>query len=346
MSNIKIHDTYIEVLEQKRKPKKLTGTRFANVMGLNNWSTPFETWCAITRTYEKPFEENIYTHAGKVIEPKVVEYLRDVYFMELRTPEDVWGQDYFKQTWGDFYPEEKIFGGMWDAIGDDYIVEIKTTKRAEDWLHGIPIYYKLQAALYAYLSGFDDVIVTVSFLQPRDYDKPEEFIPNVENTKVFEFKMSEDFPNFEEDYILPAKAFWKKHVETGISPEFDERKDAEVLKELRTNYVEADESNIAEVLAEADKLLDEINRFDDLIKDKRKKLKALENKIKDYMLEQFNEDDTRVEITSDNFIWTTSKSVRKTFNKKALEKEHPDLVEKYEEEKETYTLRKKAVDKD
>lgn len=27
-----------------RKPKKLTGTRFAAVMGLNAWSTPFEIW--------------------------------------------------------------------------------------------------------------------------------------------------------------------------------------------------------------------------------------------------------------------------------------------------------------
>ena len=37
-------------------PKKVTGTRFAAIMGANTWKTPFSTWCEITRTYEEPFE--------------------------------------------------------------------------------------------------------------------------------------------------------------------------------------------------------------------------------------------------------------------------------------------------
>ncbi len=65
----------IAVMPPKR-PKKITGTRFAAIMGLNRWSTPFEAWCAITRTYEKPFEDTIYTIAGKIIEPKQAEYMR------------------------------------------------------------------------------------------------------------------------------------------------------------------------------------------------------------------------------------------------------------------------------
>ena len=36
------------------KPKKITGTRFAAIMGLNKWTSPFNAWCAITRTYEEP----------------------------------------------------------------------------------------------------------------------------------------------------------------------------------------------------------------------------------------------------------------------------------------------------
>ena len=31
------------------------------------------------------------------------------------------------------------------------VIEIKTTKRAEDWADGVPIYYKIQAMLYARL---------------------------------------------------------------------------------------------------------------------------------------------------------------------------------------------------
>ena len=63
-----------------RKPKKITGTRFAAILGLNQWSTPFEAWCAITRTWERPFEDTIYTFAGKVIEPKQADYMAQKYF--------------------------------------------------------------------------------------------------------------------------------------------------------------------------------------------------------------------------------------------------------------------------
>lgn len=42
-----------------KKCKKITGTRFATILGLNPWSTEFEMWCAITKTYEKPFEDTI-----------------------------------------------------------------------------------------------------------------------------------------------------------------------------------------------------------------------------------------------------------------------------------------------
>ena len=95
------------------RPKKCTGTRFAAIMGLNAWTTPFNAWCAITRTYEEPFEDTIYTLAGKAIEPKQAEYMREKYFWKkLVTPTDVYGEDYFKKTWGDFFKDEPIFGGM------------------------------------------------------------------------------------------------------------------------------------------------------------------------------------------------------------------------------------------
>ena len=47
-------DNKIQIVPPKR-PKKLTATRFATILGLNPWSTPFEVWCEITRTYQKPF---------------------------------------------------------------------------------------------------------------------------------------------------------------------------------------------------------------------------------------------------------------------------------------------------
>lgn len=325
-----------------KKFKKLTATRFATVMGLNAWSTPFEAWCEITRTYEKPFEDSIYTIAGKVIEPKIIEYLQKRYFMDIKSPTDVYGPDYFKQTWGDFFPDQKVLGGMWDVLGDDFVVEIKTTKRAEDWKLDVPIYYKLQACLYAYLLGFDDVVMTVSFLDDKDYLNPENFVPSIDNTKLYEFKLSEAFPTFEESYIKPALDFWKNHVETGISPDFDEKKDAEILKVLRKNVVEASDQEIEKLIAEADKLQVSIDKAEAKLIDKQKRLKEINDQVKKYMSDQFREGDKKVEITGKSFVWTLTKSSRASVDSKALKAD--GLYDKYATTTETLTLKKAPLE--
>lgn len=54
MADIKwLEGNRIQIAPPKRT-KKITGTRFATILGLNPWSTAFEMWCAITKTYEKP----------------------------------------------------------------------------------------------------------------------------------------------------------------------------------------------------------------------------------------------------------------------------------------------------
>ena len=54
-SSMKWNDDKTITITPPAKPKKITGTRFAAIMGLNKWTSPFNAWCAITRTYEEPF---------------------------------------------------------------------------------------------------------------------------------------------------------------------------------------------------------------------------------------------------------------------------------------------------
>ena len=247
-------------IDPPKKPKKCTGTRFAAVLGLNKWSSPFEAWCAITRTYEEPFEDTIYTIAGKTIEPKQAAYIAYSYFWErLISPTDVYGEDYFKKTWGDFFPDNKIFGGMWDYlfVDDDgkpkAVLEMKTTKRAEDWLDDIPEYYAMQAALYAYLLGVDDVIMVCTVLEDKDYEDPGKFSVNPTNTFTRPFKVSERYPDMAKT-IKKVEKWWKAHVVKGVSPKYDEKKDAEILKALRANTVNP-ETDVAELVKEAEEKL-------------------------------------------------------------------------------------------
>lgn len=329
----------IQITPPKRT-KKVTGTRFATILGLNPWSTPFEMWCAITKTYEKPFEDTIYTIAGKTIEPKQAEYMKKSYGMDLITPTDRYGQDYFDKTWGDFFPENPYFGGMWDYLGVDEngtvdtVLEMKTTKRIEDWQNDAPEYYALQAALYAYLLGVDNVIMVASFLEEKDYEDPSKFVPNIKNTITVEFKVSERYPDFER-MVAEVKSWWGEYVTGGISPVYDEKKDAEILAALRTHNLTPD-TDIDALIKEAEGLKKEVDVTAAAIADKEKRLKEISDIIKEHAMTQFRDGDKKVEIKGSTYTWTVSRSETTTIDKKALEAD--GLLEKYQKKSEQYRM--------
>lgn len=329
----------IQITPPKRT-KKVTGTRFATILGLNPWSTPFEMWCAITKTYEKPFEDTIYTIAGKTIEPKQAEYMKKSYGMDLITPTDRYGQDYFNKTWGDFFPENPYFGGMWDYLGVDEngtvdtVLEMKTTKRIEDWQNDAPEYYALQAVLYAYLLGVDNVIMVASFLEEKDYEDPSKFVPNIKNTITVEFKVSERYPDFER-MVAEVKSWWGEYVTGGISPVYDEKKDAEILAALRTHNLTPD-TDIDALIKEAEGLKKEVDTTAAAIADKEKRLKEISDIIKEYAMTQFRDGDKKVEIKGSTYTWTVSRSETTTIDKKALEAD--GLLEKYQKKSEQYRM--------
>ena len=361
MKEIKWLDGCVQT-EPIKKNKKITGTHFPTVLGSNPFSSPFEVWCRCTRTYEKPFEGNKYTNAGQIIEPKVFDFLRNSmgFGNRLVTPEDIYGKDHFKKTWGDFYPETSIYGGMWDALINDengnteYVVEIKTVQvdgrsgsLEERWKDGeAPDYQALQASLYAHLLGVDKVLmVAVALYDSKgDYENPEQVVPSFANGNVYidEFKVSERYPNFEM-YIEIATDWWNNYVLTGTSPAFDEKKDAEILAALRTNTLNPD-TNIAELIKEAEQLKTEIDSVYDSIGDKEKRLEGITKQIKAYAQEQFRDGDTKVSIKGTKLEYVLSKTDSTEIDKKLLEAD--GLLEKYSKPKTSYRLTTSKIKED
>lgn len=324
-----------------KKTKKITGTRFATILGLNPWSTAFEMWCAITKTYEKPFEDTIYTIAGKTIEPKQAAYMKKSYAMDILSPTDMWGADYFNKTWGDFFPESPHLGGMWDYLlkndEDQHIeavLEMKTTKRAEDWENDVPEYYALQAALYAYLLGVDDVIMVASFLEEKDYEDPSKFKPSAANTITVEFKVSERYPDFAEK-VAQVEQWWTDYVETGISPAYDEKKDAEILAALRTNTL-SPETDIEALIKEAEGIKKELDEVAATTVDKEKRLKTINDIIKEHAMSQFRDGDKKVEVKGATYTWTVSRSETTGVDKDALKAD--GLLDKYTKKSTQYRM--------
>ena len=360
MKEVKWNGSTISV-EPPKKPKKITGTHFPTIVGVNPFSTDFEVWCRCTRTYEIPFEGNKYTNAGQIIEPKVFDFLRTSMGFGSRvvTPEDEYGKDHFKKTWGDFYPHVPIFGGMWDALVKDengnieYVVEIKTVQvdgrsgSLEDrWKDGeAPHYQALQASLYAYLLGVDKVLMVAVALEDKrgDYEHPEQVVPSYANGNVYidEFRVSERYPNFDM-YIEKATAWWNSYVLTGISPEFDEKKDIEILKVLRTNSV--DTSNISDLLEKAEQLKTEIETVMATLDNKQSELKSILEQIKKYALSQFRDGDTKVSIRGSRYEWVLSKTNTTELDKDALKAD--GLWEKYNKPKTNYRLTTSEIKED
>ena len=336
----------IQIVPPKR-PKKLTATRFATVLGLNPWSTPFEIWCAVTRTWEKPFEDTKYTLAGKSIEPKQAAYMKDTYMMSnLVTPTEIWGEDYFHKTYGDFFPEQKVLGGMYDFLLYDKngkpttVLEMKTTGRVEDWKDDIPEYYALQAALYAYLLGVDEVIMVASFLEPKDYENPEKFVCSGENTITRPFKVSERYPDFEKKYVKPALKWWKDFVESGISPAFDERKDAEILKALRTNNL-SPETDMAALVKETEDLKAKLDAHAAEVAEDEKRYKVLTDMIKKAAIAQFRDGDKKVSIAGSAYNWEVSRTSTTKIDKDAMKAD--GILAKYTTTEDSYRISPKII---
>lgn len=361
MKDIKWNGTTITV-DTPKKPKKITGTHFPTVLGFDPWKTPFEAWCRCTRTYEIPFEGNKYTNAGEIIEPKVFDFLRISmgFGKKLVTPEDVYGKDHFKKTWGDFFPEHPIFGGMWDCLvvndegKPEYVVEIKTVQvdgrsgSLEDrWKEGeAPHYQALQASLYAYLLGIDKVLMIAVALEDKkgDYEHPEQVVPSYANGNVYidGFNISERYPNFDL-YIERATAWWRTYVMNGLSPEYDEKKDAEILKALRTNSL-SPETDMSALLIEAEQLKAEIDEVNSTVAEKEKRLKAINEQIKKYALEQFRDGDTKVSLKGQRYEWVLSKTTTTELDKDSLKAD--GLYEKYSKEKINYRLTTSDIKED
>ena len=361
MKSIEWNGTSIKT-DVPAKPKKITGTHFPTVLGVNPFSSPFEVWCRCTRTYEIPFEGNKYTNAGQIIEPKVFDFLRKSmgYGNKVVTPEDVYGKDHFKKTWGDFYPEHPFLGGMWDALilddnrKIDCVVEIKTVQvdgrsgsLEQRWKNGeAPHYQALQAALYAWLLGVDKVLMVAVALEDKkgDYEHPEQVIPSYANENVYtdEFRVSERYPNFDL-YIEQATAWWNTYVLKGVSPEFDEKKDAEILKALRTNTLNPD-TDITKLIAEAESLYYEVETVEQSLEESKKRLKVVTEQIKKYALEQFRDGDTKVSIPGQRFEFVLSKSETTELDKDALKAD--GLWEKYNKPKTNYRLTKTNIKED
>lgn len=303
---------------QPKRVKKITGTRFAAILGLNPWSTPFEAWCDMTGVYKIPFEGNKFTNAGAAIEPIVIDYLDRKYFFGrgLLKSADQWFGKTKDQLHYDHFPKEAVFGGMWDARTKTGVYELKTTKRSEDWMkNGVftpPEYYKLQGALYAYLMGLDEFRMVVSFLEEKDYDQPELYTPAPENTIMKKYSLQAEYPNFE-SHINYCLGWREKHVAGCVSPGWDDKRDADIVKALTTAHVVPHEGGderdpVSVIISEIEPLQAKIDAMEDALAEDSKRLEELKKQLKPELQARMKDSDKKIVLDGSAYVFEVSRS--------------------------------------
>jgi uncharacterized coiled-coil protein SlyX len=324
----------IRLPEKPRRVKKITGTRLAPILGLSPWSTEFEVWCDMMGVYKKPFEETIYTAAGKIIEPKVINYLNRRYaFGKLQTPTQYFGGQP-RYEW-DHFPDEPVFGGMWDARTPTAIWELKTTKRVEDWYkHGQfspPEYYKLQGALYAYLSGLDEFRIVLSILTDKEYEAPEKFEPSPDNTIVKKYSVAAEYPNFAA-HLDRALKWYERHINGLVSPVWDDKKDREIVQALTTAHVPqpaaGEEGDIvAELIRRIEPLQARIDAVSEQIAEDEKTLKQLKDQLKAELEARMKDSDKKIQAAGKLYLFEVTKTAASGIDTDRLKAD--GLYEKY-----------------
>ncbi|WP_027124127.1 MPN551 family DNA-binding protein [Mycoplasmoides pirum] len=250
--------------ENSSKFKKITGSRFYNVLGLNKYSSPVQTWATMVNIYKEEMDPML-SRAGNIIEPKIRDYASKHLKINFISYEP------YKINW-DAFPENSIFGGIPDGEPIDEqgnllypqkpMLEIKTSSidrlsykkinnqmqmllnsngfpivkkanaKRDEWFNDdgkmdIKNEYKIQLSLYLYLRNIEKGIFAVCFLKPEDYVNPELCDINQREIRFVEMQVKREKIS---PFIEKGTAWYKSHILTGISPKLTAL-DLEWLKE-------------------------------------------------------------------------------------------------------------------
>lgn len=258
--------------KNKKYFKKITGSRFASVLNLNQYTSPVQAWCTIVNIYKDEMDPTLAV-VGSTIEPKIRDYVEKVTKIKFKVynPSEV--------NWNIF--NDPVFGGIPDGEPIDNngnfayaqglpMLEIKTSsedklsyekikgsfrikkdannlpivkeigKKKESWFVDkkikVSAEYRLQLLLYMYLRNVKCGMFAVAFLKPEDYVYPKKFDADKHEIHFAELNIN-DFNNLE-SIIAYARDWYKLYViDNHYSMPLEERDKKWLSEELGINVI-------------------------------------------------------------------------------------------------------------
>lgn len=319
---------FIETPPSERFVRKVSGTSLAEVLGMSPWNTRFQGLCKLLGMCDEDISTKPAVVAGKVLEDVIIEHCRHLGVLpasEVFEPRvgdhDEWPSDF----------DDPDFVGHLDGMTADgrAVVEVKTTGRPEDWAEGPPIHYWLQASLYAYFMGVEDIMFLVGVLTDEDRKNPLEWNPEGHVYKI-EVKRHPEI----EDMIERARTTRRILVtadNVAISAS-DAPKDRELMDYFQSRLATGPEMyDIAVELAESE---NKIKAIEEEYKELYEKVKTLRDNLKTAMASNYTDN-----ITTPAGGYKLVKSTRNTLSRSLMIEDGLD-PDRYCTTTETYTLRR------
>ena len=256
-------DGSFSVMEKKVKYGKISGTRMPGLLGKSKWDTPFTVTAKLLRLYNEDISDKKEVKAGVEIEGKILEYIGaipgDIMFSKREGNHEDWESDF----------KDDIFAGHIDGtMPDGSIVEVKTTKNPEDWLNGPPVYYWIQASLYAHFMGTDKIIFAVGFTDEKTLADPSSWVPSEKTLARFDVPIIKGF----DEMLVNAREVYSQTVLQGHTavPDPTNPMDRKVMNILKCQIW--DEKEAVSELDEIVKMqseLDEMKALEKMIQDRK-----------------------------------------------------------------------------
>lgn len=183
---------------QFRSGANIGGSEVSTICGVNPWESPFSLWAKKTGKIADSFTGNEATEWGSLLEPVIIDKFA-------REHKDLW----IYRSPGTFRHKDRDWqianpdGIYKNEAGEFGIIEIKTARYEDDWLNGVPAYYRTQVQWYMQTFGFKHAYVAVLF----------------SGSKYREFELHAD--NFEQSINLAQVEHFRELILTEQQPEFD-----------------------------------------------------------------------------------------------------------------------------
>ncbi|WP_330463626.1 MAGa7180 family putative nuclease [Metamycoplasma gateae] len=206
--------------------RKITGSSLGDILELTQFNSQFTAFTRLCN-FRFPVLDPKYTNAGVAIEPKILEKIEKKYSFKIqRFNAEEYNYDYFK--------ENLLFGGLPDGFlkEQNLVIEIKTVgaKKLDSWnQNNINISYIKQAQLYSYLIGAKKFTIVACFLEEEDYAQPSLVDIEKRVVKNWFFEVNEKQVL---DDIKTCQEWFEKYTKLGISPEWKESTDIDIVKFL------------------------------------------------------------------------------------------------------------------